>query len=116
MAISENLYRQLGRLIEAMPDFNIRNLTSPEVNQWLGRAFALVKETGDVYDLVTFKSNVTALGSIYASENNSAISSIPSIIYRAEAIAEQGTPEGSSGAFIPVGNSFNVFPTLSKIL
>jgi len=116
MATSENLHRQLGRLIEAMPDFNTCDLTSPEVNQWLGRAFALVKETGDAYDLITFKSNVTALGSIYASENNSAISSIHSIIYRALALAEQAAPEGSSGAFIPVGNSFDAFPTLSKIL
>lgn len=117
MAISENLYRQLGRLIETMPDLKTCDLTSSEVNQWLGRASVLVKEAEDIYDFVTFKSNVTQLGAaIYENELNSAILSIHSIIYRALAIAEQAAPEGSSGAFIPVGNSFDAFSALSKIL
>lgn len=117
MAISENLYHKLGRLIETMPDLKTCDLTNSEVNQWLGRAYVLVKEAGDISDFVTFKSNITKLGTtIYANEQNSAILSIHSIIYRALAIAEQAAPKGSSGAFIPVGNSFDAFSALSKIL
>lgn len=116
MAISENLYRKLGRLIETMPDLKNCDLRSPEVNQWLGRAFALVKEAGEVYDYMAFRSEITKLESIYPIEKNSAISSIHSILYRALAIAELAAPEGSSGAFIPVGNSFDAFSAVSKIL
>lgn len=116
MAISENLYRQLGRLIETMPDLKSSDLTSPEVNQWLGRAFVLVKETGDFYDAATLKVDIGRLESVYPVQKNSAISSIHSIIYRALAAAEQAAPAGSDGTFIPVGNSFDAFSSLSKIL
>ncbi len=116
MAISENLYRQLGRLIETMPDLKTCDLTSPEVNQWLGRAYALVKEAGDLSDLVTFKIEVGKLGSDFPLQKNSAVSTVHSIIYRALAIAELVAPPGSDGTFIPVGNSFDAFSAVSKIL
>ncbi len=116
MAISENLYRQLGRLIETMPDLKTSDLSSPEVNQWLGRAYALVKETGDISDSVTFKIEIGKLGSDFPLQRNSAVSTIHSIMYRALAIAELAAPAGSDGTFIPVGNSFDAFSAVSKIL
>jgi hypothetical protein len=116
MAISENLYRQLGRLIETMPDLKTCDITSPDVNQWLGRAYALVKETGDLSDLITLKMEIGKLGSTFPLEKNSAISTVHSIIYRALAIAELAAPAGTDGTFIPVGNSFDAFSAVSKIL
>ncbi len=113
MAISENLYRQLGRLIETMPDLNSCDLMIPEVNQWLGRAFALVRQTGDVIDTVSFKTHVDHL---YSAARNSAVLKIHQIIYRALATAELSAPAGSAGAFIPIGNSFDAFSAVSKIL
>lgn len=41
---------------------------------------------------------------------------ITTIVYRAFAVAEMKAPAGASGAFIPVGNSFDVFAALSKLL
>ena len=40
---------------------------------------------------------------------------ITAIVYRAFAIAETKAPAGASGAFIPIGNSFDVFTALSKL-
>lgn len=116
MAISENLYRLLGRLIETMPDLKTRDLTSHEVNQWLGRAYALVKETGELSDLVTLKHQISNLGSDFPLARNSAVLTIHLIMYRALAIAELAAPAGSDGTFIPVGNSFDAFSAVSKIL
>jgi hypothetical protein len=113
MVKSENIYRQLGRLIETMPDLIACDLTSSEVNQWLGRAYALVSEAGDIADAVRFKTHVDNL---HSAGRNSAVPSIHLILYRALATAELTAPAGSSGAFIPVGNSFDAFSAISKIL
>lgn len=114
MAISENLYRQLGRLIETMPDLKTCDLMSSEVNLWLGRAYALVKACGDGADSSKFKIDTKDLSSEYFRIN--AVLSIHIIIYRALATAELAAPAGSDGTFIPVGNSFDAFSALSKIL
>ena len=113
MNMSENIYRQLGRLIETMPDLSTCDLMSTEANQWLGRAYALVHQVGDVVDTVRFKTNVDNL---HSAGRSSAVPSIHSILYRALATAELAAPAGTSGAFIPVGNSFDAFTAISKIL
>lgn len=115
IAMPENLYRQLGRLIETMPDLNSCDLMSSEVNLWLGRAYALVKSCGDGADSIKLKMDVDKLGyDSYLRDN--AVTSIHIIIYRALAMAELSAPAGSVGTFIPVGNSFDAFSALSKIL
>lgn len=113
MAVSENLYRQLGRLIETMPDLNSCDLMSSEINQWLGRASALVSEAGDIADTVYLKTHV---GHLHSAARNSAVLKIHQIVYRALATAELAAPAGSDGTFIPVGNSFDAFSAVSKIL
>lgn len=114
MVISENLYRQLGRLIETMPDLKTCDLTSAETNQWLGRAYALVNASHDVGDAIQFKRDIDNFQSeIFRS---TAVLSIHQIIYRALAKAELAAPAGSDGTFIPVGNSFDAFSAVSKIL
>jgi hypothetical protein len=46
---AEMLYRQLGRLIETAPTFQPHpDALTPDQQQWLGRARALVVETGDL--------------------------------------------------------------------
>ena len=49
---AEALYRQLGRLIESMPRFFTGGQLSPEALQWLGRVQALVKESGELDNIV----------------------------------------------------------------
>lgn len=117
---SEALYRQLGRLIETMPDLTQAKLPQ-DVHLWVARAYALVKEVGNLADPALFAVAVNNLGATgianmaYEKRINAA-HEITAMVYRAFAVAEMKAPAGVSGAFIPVGNSFDVFSALSKLL
>ena len=108
----ETLYRQLGRLIETMPDLT-QAPVSAEVYHWVARAYALVAEVGDSADSIFFSTKVNNLGT---AARHSAAHEITAIVYRAFALAEMKAPAGAGGAFIPVGNSFDAFAALSKVL
>lgn len=116
---SETLYRQLGRLIETMPDLTQTPL-STDAHLWIARAFALVKEVNNLADPALFTVEAGTLGESGRSDFEyrrriKAAHEITSIVYRAFAIAETKAPAGVSGAFIPIGNSFDVFSALSKL-
>lgn len=44
----ETLYRQLGRLIETMPEFSAIGFFASEQHRWLGLADALVMQGGEL--------------------------------------------------------------------
>ena len=108
----ETLYRQLGRLIEAMPELN-HVPPSIEDHRWLARAYALVAEVGNLADgpLLTI-----AINRLSSAAWQSSAEEIRAIVFRAFAVAELKAPPGAGGAFIPVGNSFDAFTALAKIL
>ncbi|HEY8084311.1 MAG TPA: hypothetical protein VIE69_01760 [Methylophilaceae bacterium] len=111
MANDENLYRQIGRLIETMPD-----LTQPptsNVNLWLGRMYAVIESASGFADQTTFKLQVSSLNS---AARNHAAQEIYAIVYRAFGLAELKAPAGADGSFIPVGSSFDAFAAISKLL
>jgi hypothetical protein len=111
-ADSETLYRQLGRLIETMPDLTQAPVPA-EVHLWIARAYTLVAEVGNSIDSISFSVSVNNLGT---TARRSAAHEITAIVYRAFALAEMRAPAGAGGAFIPVGNSFDAFAALSKVL
>lgn len=102
-----------------MPDLTQAPLTQ-DVHLWVARAYAFVKEVGNLADPILFTTAANNLGESgrstfqYQSRINAA-HEITAIIYRAFAIAETRAPAGASGTFIPVGNSFDVFAALSKL-
>jgi len=108
----ETRYRQIGRLIEVMPDLTQWPLPS-DVRLWLARANALVQEAGCISDRAFFMSAMDDLGSTNRYDVGNRIQSI---LYRVFAIAERMAPAGVGGAFIPVGNRFDAFAALSKVL
>lgn len=108
----ETLYRQLGRLIETMPDLTQAPVPA-EVHLWIARAYALVAEVGNLADPAFFTVTVNNLGT---TDRQNAAHQIRAIVYRAFAVAEMRAPAGAGGAFIPVGNSFDAFAALSKVL
>ena len=110
---AENLYRQLGRLIEVVPDLTAQGPITQELNLWLARAYALVESVGNVADMVNLKTHISRLNT---AARNQAAQEIHAIIYRALAVAELQSPAGASGTFIPVGNSFDAFSAISKLL
>lgn len=109
---AERIYRELGRLIEEMPDLKACPVT-PEVHRWVGRAFALVSEVGNGADATIFSVTSQNLGTTGAGTASATL--IP-IVYRALSIAERNAPSGAAGSFIPVGNSFDAFAALAKLL
>ena len=107
-----SLYRQLGRLLETMPDFFSGKAWTTDMHTWVARADALIKASGDHLDLVEWR---TATSTLEMSPHHS-LSQMVRIIYRALASAELKAPASAQGAFIPVGSSFDAFAALAKIL
>jgi len=113
---SDSLYRRLGRLLETMPSFQ-GFPSSPDTKQWLGRAYAMVLEIGDIDDAARFKLRANnIIVSRDRSDANSAVEEIQTILYRALGVAELRAPPGAAGAFIAVGDSFDALVAISKVL
>ena len=106
----ENLYYQFGRLLQDMPE--LTNNPSIESQQWLGRAYAAVSETGDTLDSMSFKLAINRLSS---ANWLSAAHEIRAIIFRGFAVTEFAIPFGLKGTFIPIGNTFDAFSALTKL-
>lgn len=109
------LYVQLGRLLETAPQDgdNYQSWHSPSTLQWLGRAHALVDATGLLVDAVTLSSLIPKL---HSAAWKSAAADIFAILYRALAHCELRGGGQTAGSFIPVGNSFDAFSALAKLL
>ena len=114
----ESLYRQLGQLVAEIPsDLAGPGAISPETHRWLGRAAALVEESGGggVIDPVGF---TVASDSLFGRAETRLQNAhrIVAILYRALARAEQNAPASAQGAFIPIGAAFDVFQAIGKVL
>jgi hypothetical protein len=107
----EVLYLQLGSLVAQMPDLANGPIT-PEVNQWLGRAAALIAETSDQATAITFQ-NCAQFLAVNRAYNAQAIMAI---IYSALAKAELKAPAAVQGTFIPAGHAFDAFAAVGKVL
>ena len=110
----ENLYRQLGRLIETMPSFEGVEQLSTEHHQWIGRADALIGLGGPLGDQMDWRSAVAKLQQL--ARRPSGLEEMKIVLFRVLAAAELKAPPGVGGAFIPVGNNFDAFAALSKLL
>lgn len=106
------LYRELGRLVETMPDLRILPVP-PETRRWVGRAFALVSDVCGPADRAIFTTNADSLGSVL---HESSVNTVTSIVFRALAIAERNAPFAMQGSFIPAGSAFDAFAAVSKVL
>ncbi|KVV19335.1 hypothetical protein WK80_25800 [Burkholderia multivorans] len=107
----ESLYVQLGRLIETMPD--LLSPVTADTSMWLGRAVALVEESGDLTDAVALRVASDSLNPVLGHKN---AGKIVAILHRALARAELKVSAATSGAFIPVGAGFTAIAALSKIM
>lgn len=110
---AETIYRQFGRLIEAMPEFKESGSLSPDQHKWLGLAGALVNQAGDISDRVGWNIGVSKL---QTASRMWGLEELRVILYRLMAMAELAAPPSAQGAFIPVGDAFDAFASLAKIL
>ena len=110
----EGLYLQLGHLVADMPTLGGSGPIAPEVNQWIGRAIALVETMGETLDTATIKVAGQNLNNPLLREMNAQI--IAAIVHSALARAELAAPAGVKGAFIAAGHSFDAFAAVGKVL
>lgn len=110
---SESLYRQLGRLLEAVPEFPSNGPLSNEQHQWLARAYALVYLVKEIEDKSTLKNAMDDMMKVWA--RPTAIETIKINLFRALAALESQVSPRAKGAFIPVGSAFDAFTTISKL-
>lgn len=113
-------YTQIGRLIETAPNLTLIGAYSPEVLQWLGRAFALVEASGDAFDVVSFRTEMDN-ASLYQStgmdvpRRGQAIRQIFNVLARCQARVELKLPASAQGAFIAAGNAFDAMAAFAKV-
>ena len=107
------LYIELGHLIASMPDLTANGELPVSTRQWLGRAYALVKETA-------FAEALALDHHIKNLENpqwrKATLGPIQNILYRALALAEVKAPATAQGAFIPAGNVLQAMSAIGKVL
>ena len=110
---SESLYRQIGQLVETMPNFGRRGALDGETHKWLGRACALVEAAGDKTDASNFRIAADMIDSALREQN---VHTVIAILHRALARAELVAPAAARGAFIPVGAQFDVYQAVGMVL
>src|SRR4029079_8757298 len=98
-------------IIEEMPDLSSTDSFQPETHRWLGRAAAIVDNAGDIRDRVELTTAISSLRTTYRDPE-----AIRIVLYRCLAKAELRAPAGVRGSFIPVGNPFDTFAALEKVL
>lgn len=110
----EVLYLQLKRLVASMPDLRIKGPIPLEVNEWLGRADALVQASGDSYSVAQLRVMAQSLGSTFGLDDGP--QTITHIVHSALARAEMNAPASAQGAFIAAGDTLSAFAAVAKVL
>lgn len=111
----QTLYTLIGRLIEATPpDLGVYEKGGEmHVLEWLGKAEAYVKATGDLSLLMALQME---LKRIHTGEAPWAAREIRGLLFRALALNELAAPPAVAGAFIPVDSGFDAFAAITKVL
>ena len=107
----ETLYRQLGRLLESAPDFSGYGPLSTDQLVWLGRAHALVAESGD---LACRAELDMALKIVHSPAKAEGMKQVMLTLYKVLGSAELKAPPGVQGAFIPANSRFDAFAAINK--
>lgn len=115
---TEAFYLQIKSLVETLP--NLRSVTddhqlTPEAQIWLGRLYALVEQSGEFADSITLKTNGPKLIETQFNSDVKAEREILAVLYRTLARAELAAPASAQGAFVAVGDHFDVFRAIRDI-
>jgi len=103
---------RLSNLIAEMPDLAHCSIT-PEVNQWLGRAVALVEQV-DPEQLTTMRVSAQFITTGELRDYNA--QTIALILHGALAKAELNAPAAVKGTFIAAGHGFDAFAAVGNVL
>jgi hypothetical protein len=81
--------------------------------KWVGQVTAVLKESSDLK--LEMEANA-AIALLNRPNRKDYFQTIMVTLYKALAVAELNAPQSAQGAFIPVGNSFDAFAAVSRIL
>ncbi|MFS2096283.1 hypothetical protein ACCC96_25060 [Pseudomonas sp. Pseusp11] len=113
----EALYTQLGQLIVDMPDLRNHEWNTPAGQRWLGRATALLEESGNAVDALTFKVTAQGLSSDpYQPGHAAAVQRLTAVLHHALAVAELRAPATAQNGFIPVGEPFTALTAIAGVM
>src|SRR3546814_17534560 len=97
-----------------MPELDGTGPITSEINQWVGRAIALVEASGaGVADIASLRVCSQGLASTIRNQNAQAIATI---VYSALGRAELKAPVSAQGAFIVAGDTLNAFAAVAKAI
>jgi hypothetical protein len=108
----EALYFQLGHLVAELPEL-ATGATTPEAEQWLRRAGALIEASGGMAEVLQFRVAVQNLDGPLRARN---AETIAEIVRRAFARAELEAPPAAQGTFIVAKDAVDAFVAVRKIL
>jgi hypothetical protein len=111
----EALYIQLGELITEMPGFQEYPL-SGETHRWVGRAFALLEQTGVTMDAGAFKVAAEKASGPDIRRRDEGVETIKIILYRALGRVELRAPATLQGTFVPVGSPYDALMKVGQVL
>ena len=109
------IYTDLGALIsQEPPEFALGIASLPHIHHWFGRVQAVVSATGIRDDFTEIKGAVKFLQN--HPDYEPGLDHLRSILYRVLAQAEYHVPSAMSGAFIPIGQPFDAFAAIGRLM
>jgi hypothetical protein len=105
---------QLRALAQTLPELGDweTGYVSPEAHVWLGRLYALVKDSGDTIGAALVQTSTVFLAGYGADQ---AATEIVGVLHRTIGVAELQAPAGAAPAFIPAGNSFDTLAAVGRV-
>jgi hypothetical protein len=109
---AEDLYFELGRLVAETPVLESGPIT-PEINQWLKRAVALVQASGSLADAIQL---TVAVQHLLGAQRPRQAETIIDIVHRSLARVGLNAPPSVQGAVIVVDETFDAYLAVRKVL
>lgn len=110
---AEELYFRLRDLLASMPDLAGEDWNTSETHRWLGRAGALMEASGNLADLVAFRTDVTNLAGPWRRD---AAFRLRALLNRALARAEVALPVPGTGTFIAANTPFDALAAVARVV
>lgn len=109
------IYTDLGALISQEPD-ELANTwqPSPAALLWLGRVQAVITATRFSADVVEVRNAVLNLTNRALHQRG--VNELRAVMYRVLAQAEYNVPSAMTGAFIPIGQPFDAFAAIGRLM
>lgn len=116
MMSPEEIYVNLGRLLEEAPDFRASDSLRPQEMKWMARAHALLNAAGMKVEAAAVQVQMDMIISASPFTRGDYGNKLLAAVHRALAAAELSAPSGVRGAFISAGSAFDAMAAVGRVL